>query len=97
MLIQGKRNPRAPDPPVDNGKNPHFLVLISENFIEARVALGLSGMTNISTQSPVKVDAASVSGPPSTSVQSGFFLLGNTICRASIIFHRSKFLTWMKR
>ncbi|XP_071927736.1 mediator of RNA polymerase II transcription subunit 25-like [Coffea arabica] len=66
----GKRNPRAPDPPVDNGKNPHFLVLISENFIEARVALGRSGMTNISTQSPVKVDAASVSGPPSTSVQS---------------------------
>ncbi|KAL3510850.1 hypothetical protein ACH5RR_030251 [Cinchona calisaya] len=68
-----KKNPRAPEIPVDNVKNPHFLVLISENFIEARAALSHSGLTKLSTQSPVKVDAASVasvSGPPSTSIQS---------------------------
>ncbi|KAL3501666.1 hypothetical protein ACH5RR_036115 [Cinchona calisaya] len=66
----GKPNPRAADLPVDNVKNPHFLVLISENFLEARAALSRSGITNLSTQSPVKVDAssvASVSGPPTTS------------------------------
>ncbi|KAF5940219.1 hypothetical protein HYC85_021386 [Camellia sinensis] len=69
---QGKRNPRATDPPVDNVKNPHFLVLISENFMEARVALSRPGTTNLApSQSPVKLDIASVppvSGPPSTSV-----------------------------
>ncbi|KAI7996326.1 Mediator of RNA polymerase II transcription subunit 25 [Camellia lanceoleosa] len=68
----GKRNPRATDPPVDNVKNPHFLVLISENFMEARVALSRPGTTNLApSQSPVKLDIASVppvSGPPSTSV-----------------------------
>ncbi|THG00172.1 hypothetical protein TEA_003365 [Camellia sinensis var. sinensis] len=68
----GKRNPRATDPPVDNVKNPHFLVLISENFMEARVALSRPGTTNLApNQSPVKLDIASVppvSGPPSTSV-----------------------------
>lgn len=70
----GKRNPRAPDPPVDNVKNPQFLVLISENFMEARAALSRSGITSLpSNQSPVKVDVApvtSVTGPPPTSVPS---------------------------
>ncbi|GFP94589.1 mediator of RNA polymerase ii transcription subunit 25 [Phtheirospermum japonicum] len=69
----GKRNPRAADPPVDNVKNPHFLVLISENFMEGRAALSRSGMTNLpsSNQNPVKMDVTPVSpisGPPSVSV-----------------------------
>ncbi|KAA8532735.1 hypothetical protein F0562_032768 [Nyssa sinensis] len=70
----GKRNARAADPPVDNVKNPHFLVLISENFMEARAALSRPGVTNFaSNPSPVKMDIASVptvSGPPSTSIPS---------------------------
>ncbi|KAJ7943196.1 Mediator of RNA polymerase II transcription subunit 25 [Quillaja saponaria] len=70
----GKRNPRAADPPIDNVKNPHFLVLISENFREARAALSRPGTTNLpSNQSPVKMDAVSVTsvtGPPPTSVPS---------------------------
>ncbi|KAL0446911.1 UNVERIFIED_CONTAM: Mediator of RNA polymerase II transcription subunit [Sesamum latifolium] len=67
----GKRNPRAAEPPVDNVKNPHFLVLISENFVEARSSLSRSGMTSLpSNQNPVKTDVAPVppiSGPPSAS------------------------------
>ncbi|XP_075085760.1 mediator of RNA polymerase II transcription subunit 25 [Nicotiana tabacum] len=67
----GKRNPRAADPPIDTAKNPNFLVLISENFIEARAAFSRPGMTNLtSNQSPVKMDVSSippVSVPPSIS------------------------------
>ncbi|XP_075484469.1 mediator of RNA polymerase II transcription subunit 25-like isoform X2 [Primulina tabacum] len=70
----GKRNPRAADPLIDNVKNPHFLVLISENFVEARSALSRPGMTNLpSNQSPVKMDAApvpSISATPPVSVPS---------------------------
>ncbi|KAJ6982231.1 hypothetical protein NC653_025365 [Populus alba x Populus x berolinensis] len=70
----GKRNSRAADPPVDNVKNPHFLVLISENFMEARAALSLPGVTSLtSNQTPVKVDIASVTsvtGPAPTSITS---------------------------
>ncbi|XP_015895700.3 mediator of RNA polymerase II transcription subunit 25 isoform X1 [Ziziphus jujuba] len=70
----GKRNPRAADPPVDNVKNPHFLVLISEHFLEARAALSRPGVTSLtSNQSPVKMDIASVpsvTGPPPTSLPS---------------------------
>ncbi|XP_073131430.1 mediator of RNA polymerase II transcription subunit 25 isoform X2 [Henckelia pumila] len=70
----GKRNPRAADPLIDNAKNPHFLVLISENFVEARAALIRPGMTNLpSNQSPVKMDATPVppvSATPSISVPS---------------------------
>lgn len=86
MLIKGKRNPRAADLPVDTTKNPHFLVLISENFIEACAALSLSGVTNLaSNQSPVKMHVTSVppnsgaasvpsiSGPTSTSIAAGNF------------------------
>lgn len=39
----GKRNQRAADPPVDV-KQPHFLVLISDSFMEARAALSRSGL-----------------------------------------------------
>ncbi|KZV35948.1 mediator of RNA polymerase II transcription subunit 25 [Dorcoceras hygrometricum] len=65
----GKRNPRAADPLIDNVKNPHFLVLIPENFIEARAALSRPGMTNLpSNQSPVKMDATTV--PPISATHS---------------------------
>ncbi|KAL9401872.1 hypothetical protein Peur_005721 [Populus x canadensis] len=71
---QGKRNSRAADPPVDNIKNPHFLVLISENFMEARAALSRPGATSLpSNQTPVKVDIASVTsvtGPLPASIPS---------------------------
>ncbi|XP_004252687.2 mediator of RNA polymerase II transcription subunit 25 [Solanum lycopersicum] len=57
----GKHNPRAADPPIDTAKNPNFLVLISENFIEARAAFSRSGLTNLaSNHSPVKMDVSSV-------------------------------------
>ncbi|EPS74095.1 hypothetical protein M569_00660, partial [Genlisea aurea] len=63
----GKQNPRAGDPPVENAKNPSFLVLISENFMEA-VQSGIAALP--SYQNPVKTDAPSVppiSGAPPTS------------------------------
>ncbi|XVE85968.1 hypothetical protein DITRI_Ditri17bG0134400 [Diplodiscus trichospermus] len=70
----GKRNPRAPDPPIDNGRNPQFLVLISENFMEGHAALSRPGVPSLaSNHSPVKMDMASVTsvtGPPPTSVPS---------------------------
>ncbi|XP_057765700.1 mediator of RNA polymerase II transcription subunit 25 [Salvia miltiorrhiza] len=73
----GKSNPRAADPPPDNVKNPHFLVLISDNFMDARAALSRSGMLNLpSNQNPVKMDvtpagpAPPISGPPMASVPS---------------------------
>ncbi|PRQ40409.1 putative von Willebrand factor, type A [Rosa chinensis] len=70
----GKRNPRAADPPIDNVKNPHFLVLISENFMEARATLSRPGSTTLpSNPSTVKMDiapVASVTGPPPTSMPS---------------------------
>ncbi|KAH6771383.1 phytochrome and flowering time regulatory protein [Perilla frutescens var. hirtella] len=74
----GKSNPRAADQcAVDNVKNPHFLVLISDNFMEARAALSRSGMLNLqSNQNPVKMDvtpaapALSITGPPLASVPS---------------------------
>lgn len=69
----GKRNSRAADPPLE-AKTPHFLILISEGFREARVALSRSGITSLpSNQSPVKVDAVSVTpvtGTPPTSMPS---------------------------
>ncbi|XP_057446959.1 mediator of RNA polymerase II transcription subunit 25-like [Lotus japonicus] len=56
----GKRTSGAADPPVDV-KTPYFLVLISEAFREASTALSRSGITILPTkQSPVKVDAVSV-------------------------------------
>ncbi|KAL6538920.1 hypothetical protein OROMI_025246 [Orobanche minor] len=71
---KGKRNPRSADPPVDNVKNPHFLVLISENFMEARAALSRSGMMNLPlNQIPVKMDVTPVppvSAPPPVPVLS---------------------------
>ncbi|KAL8105961.1 mediator of RNA polymerase II transcription subunit 25 isoform X3 [Apium graveolens] len=57
----GKRNPRAADLPLDNVKSPYHLVLLSENFIEARAALSRNGIANlVSNHSPMKVDTTSV-------------------------------------
>ncbi|KAI3971031.1 hypothetical protein MKX01_024678, partial [Papaver californicum] len=57
----GKRNPRAAEPAIDV-KNPYFLVLLSEHFMEARAALSRSGITNMpANQSPLKMDTSSVS------------------------------------
>ncbi|XP_051144705.1 mediator of RNA polymerase II transcription subunit 25-like isoform X2 [Andrographis paniculata] len=61
----GNSNPRAEDHPVDTVKNPHFLILISENFLEARSCVSRSPVTNLpSNQNPVKADVT----PPSVSV-----------------------------
>ncbi|XP_050223396.1 mediator of RNA polymerase II transcription subunit 25 [Mercurialis annua] len=63
----GKRNSRTADPTIDNIKNPHFLVLIPDNFMEARAALSRPGVANQpSSQSTVKMDVSlvtSVAGP----------------------------------
>lgn len=73
--MKGKRNPRAADPPIDNIKTPTYLVLISENFVEARAALSRPGITSLpANQSPVKMDISPVvpvTGPPPTTTPSG--------------------------
>ncbi|XP_052726063.1 mediator of RNA polymerase II transcription subunit 25 isoform X2 [Vigna angularis] len=69
----GKRSNRAADPPLEV-KTPHFLILISEGFREARIALSRSGITSLpSNQSPVKVDTipvTPVTGAPPTAMPS---------------------------
>uniref|UniRef100_M4E7I2 Mediator of RNA polymerase II transcription subunit 25 n=1 Tax=Brassica campestris TaxID=3711 RepID=M4E7I2_BRACM len=57
----GKPNAQSADLSIDTVKNAFYLVLISENFVEARAALSHSA-TNFpqTTQSPVKVDRATV-------------------------------------
>ena len=77
--MQGKLNPQGADLSIDTVKNAFYLVLISENFVEARAALSHSA-TNLpqTTQSPVKVDRATVApslpvtGQPLAPVPSGF-------------------------
>lgn len=65
----GKRNPQASDPSVDHAKNPHFLVLLSESFMEARTALSHPSPGNlVPNQIITKMDiapAATVPGPTS--------------------------------
>ncbi|XP_038892143.1 mediator of RNA polymerase II transcription subunit 25 isoform X1 [Benincasa hispida] len=74
IYTAGKRNPRAADPPIDNVKTPSYLVLISENFVEARAALSRPGITSLpANQSPVKMDISPVvpvTGPPTTTTPS---------------------------
>lgn len=76
-MSQGKRNPSSADPAIDIVKNPHYLVLISENFMEACAVLSPSQITNLpSNQSPIKIAVTSVppvSEPPATSVSPGLF------------------------
>ncbi|CAI9768086.1 unnamed protein product [Fraxinus pennsylvanica] len=85
----GKRSPRVADLPVDTSKNPHFLVLISENFMEARAALTRSGVINLaSNQSPVKMDVTSgpsISGPASVPSISGPTSSSNPAVNGSVI------------
>nr|XP_009782378.1 PREDICTED: mediator of RNA polymerase II transcription subunit 25 isoform X3 [Nicotiana sylvestris] len=66
----GKRDPQAADPPIDTSKNPNFLVLISENFIEACAAFNRTGM-EISALNQILVEmdmssVAPVSAPAAT-------------------------------
>ncbi|KAG0456177.1 hypothetical protein HPP92_023965, partial [Vanilla planifolia] len=71
LYIAGKRNPRAADPAVDNVKNPHFTVLLSENFMEARSALSRPVMGNLTTnQGLVKLDTASAAVLGTTTISS---------------------------
>ncbi|KAL9274349.1 Mediator of RNA polymerase II transcription subunit 25-like protein [Drosera capensis] len=58
----GKRSPRASDVAVEV-KQPHFLVLISENFMEARAALSRSVL--VPSQNPAPSQSA-VTTPPTT-------------------------------
>ncbi|KAM7271676.1 hypothetical protein ACFE04_030890 [Oxalis oulophora] len=68
----GKCSPRLADPVFDDAKNPNFLVLISEGFMEARNALIRTGVLNIaSNESPEKKDMSfvtAVTGPVPTSM-----------------------------
>ncbi|KAM3274752.1 hypothetical protein ACQJBY_043645 [Aegilops geniculata] len=70
----GKRNPQASDPSVDHAKNPHFLVLLSESFMEARTALSHPLPVNLVPNHTItKMDtapAATVPGPPSNATPS---------------------------
>ncbi|XP_013630095.1 mediator of RNA polymerase II transcription subunit 25-like isoform X1 [Brassica napus] len=72
----GKLNPQSPDLSIDTVKNTFYLVLISENFVEARAALSHSATNVPQTQSPVKMDRATVppslpvTGPPPASLPS---------------------------
>ncbi|KAL6177470.1 hypothetical protein ACLB2K_048996 [Fragaria x ananassa] len=63
---QGKRNPRAADPPTDNLENPNFLVLISENFIEARATLSRPGKGLTSLPPPTSNPSAGSSSGTGT-------------------------------
>ncbi|KAJ0247543.1 Mediator of RNA polymerase II transcription subunit 25 [Hirschfeldia incana] len=56
----GKLNPQSSDLSIDTVKNTFYLVLISENFVEARAALSHSATNLPQTQSPVKMDRATV-------------------------------------
>ncbi|KAK4749027.1 hypothetical protein SAY87_026476 [Trapa incisa] len=57
IYSSAKRFPQAPDPPVDNTRNPQFLVMISENFMEARAALSHPGISTLhSNQTTLKMD-----------------------------------------
>ncbi|KAK8615478.1 hypothetical protein V6N13_017065 [Hibiscus sabdariffa] len=47
IYMAGKRNPRSPDPPIEIVRNPQFLVLISENFMEAHAALSCPGVPSL--------------------------------------------------
>ncbi|KAK1303080.1 Mediator of RNA polymerase II transcription subunit 25 [Acorus calamus] len=84
----GKHNSRGTDPVNDIGKNPQFLVLLSENFMEARAALSRPGISNMAPNANLsKLDGPGVppiSGAPTTSVPSGPMMNRQTIPSGNI-------------
>ncbi|KAL2921017.1 Mediator of RNA polymerase II transcription subunit 25 [Bienertia sinuspersici] len=62
LITLGKRNQRAPDPAVDVKQN-HFLVQISDSFVEALAALNPSGLAQ--SQNPATTLPPG-SGPPTS-------------------------------
>ncbi|KAK1423165.1 hypothetical protein QVD17_18460 [Tagetes erecta] len=69
IYYAGKRNPSAVDHTINNVKNPHFLVLISDDFKLACADLNQTELTVLPLDHP---EAASGSGTPSTSATSGW-------------------------
>ncbi|KAF3781629.1 Mediator of RNA polymerase II transcription subunit 25 [Nymphaea thermarum] len=71
-----KRSSRVAEAAVDNSKNPQFLLLLSDSFVEARAALSRSGVAGLtSNQNQPKFDTTNVpttmiSAPPATSISS---------------------------
>lgn len=59
LLLQGKHNPQAVDHPVTDKKNPYFLVLISDNFVEASNALSRPAVKLQPSQGIINVDGPS--------------------------------------
>ncbi|KAK1326333.1 Mediator of RNA polymerase II transcription subunit 25 [Acorus calamus] len=84
----GKHNSCGTDPVNDIGKNPQFLVLLSENFMEARAALCRPGISNMTPNANLlKLDGSGVppiSGAPTTSVPSGPMMNRQTIPSGNI-------------
>lgn len=61
-MTQGKKNNSAANPTIDIIKNPHYLVLISDNFMKACAALSPSEISDLqSNQIRIKTEATSVS------------------------------------
>lgn len=89
LLIQGKRDPQAADPPIDTSKNPNFLVLISENFIEACAAFNRTGMESSAlNQSLVEMDMSSVapvSAPAATFNPAGSGKIWNSLLYTCVV------------
>ncbi|XP_076922546.1 mediator of RNA polymerase II transcription subunit 25-like [Bidens hawaiensis] len=77
----GKRNPSTAAPTIDIVKNPHYLILISEDFVEACAALSPQQIIDSpSNQIPSNMEVTSVSSvakPPLTSVLPVFCLAVN--------------------
>ncbi|CAH2033927.1 unnamed protein product [Thlaspi arvense] len=73
----GKLNPKSADLSLDTVKNTFYLVLISENFVEARAALSHSATNMAQNPSPMNIDRATVApslpvtGQPPAPVPSG--------------------------
>ena len=78
LLLQGKRNPRSADPTVDHDKNPQFLILLSDGFMEARAALSRPFIGSMApNQNIVKLEgnpAPPIQGP-TASIPSGCYYL----------------------
>lgn len=78
-MLQAKRSTRVAEAAVENSKNPQFLLLLSDSFVEARAALSRTGVAGLtSNQNQPKFDSTTVattmiSAPPAASISSGFF------------------------